>query len=1078
MSWRASPSRPAPPVTSTSLDSLFVSSSSSSSRTSRPGLRVSGGASGSSSTSSSSSSSTSAISLLTRQKAEFDDDSASVRSGRNVSGSSSTWGRSRSASTATNSSVRTATSSKTLVNGHRTPSRGNSAESNLSATAQGKQKQQQSSDSDKGPGSISNGPKGLHPNSHIDKRPKLVKTVSSSTNSTNSATSIASSSSTSQVARKSSWLWRSNDPPKETFTKMTDEPPAKPIITTGIPSERPPISIVASNPRIDNNNSQASILSSSAASSTPPQVFHTPDPSPTKPTRRESYDDTTMPPPPMPKRGWFGSVKAVPPAEPAEPTPAQATVEPTLEPAPKQVDHGEGKPRTSKLPLPMGAPPPQAGASRGTSWFGWGAEPEPAEPSGSNTQAELQLAPDYSTDGSEKGEGTLKKEGTRSAETLRTPRTSSENKSWLRSIWGEPPPTNTTSRSSTEEPDATVMNADTLLPSSASTASSTSTVEEPLPQPITMPAPAAKSSSWFGRRHGDIAGQTPSTAASSLNLPPALAAVARPAGGLVSSAASTRSRTSTTDRSAPSSPHLGAQPDNAPVKPLTGSIRGGASTRVGPYEPDAPFENLVLPTFRDTFERLPRSRKVEKSKLTKAVSAVSAYFFHQPPPMEMSAHGPGDKPVRDEPAAKLPKSLEIMGEPSHLGRVKRVVTIGVHGWFPNPRLRSVFGEPTGTSVKFATMMHDAVHSYLVDHDMTSFNIQAIALEGQGEVEARVEKHLQQIVDRAEWIEALQKADAVFLATHSQGTVVSTQLLAKLLERGIIVGHKTHMLAMCGISQGPFVYLSQSFVLTPYFNYLESAPARELFEFQSPDSAQTIKFLESLRITLAHGIKITATGSINDQVVPLYSALFSGIVHPGILRAVYIDSQAFRTSDFLANLVVFAARLRNAGLHDHDLVYHVSEALAGALMGVGHSKIYEEEEVFTYVILPRLQSQVPEPNFFSLSPSRLAIRYHFETTALHEPPTSLEPPTTQHLDSIPPLSMSFNPRDRRNPYLLTWALRGIIEDPKVRDLFANELQALRDAFESWRPVSKALKEVRLKLEPIHMLPKVNTQQGKL
>ena len=88
----------------------------------------------------------------------------------------------------------------------------------------------------------------------------------------------------------------------------------------------------------------------------------------------------------------------------------------------------------------------------------------------------------------------------------------------------------------------------------------------------------------------------------------------------------------------------------------------------------------------------------------------------------------------------------------------------------------------------------------------------------------------------------------------------------------------------------------------------------------------------------HALKIT-------QVVPLYSALFSGVTHPSILRAVYIDSAAFRTSDFLANLVVFASRLRNAGLTDHDLVYHVSEALAGALTGVGHSKIYEEEEVF-------------------------------------------------------------------------------------------------------------------------------------
>lgn len=88
--------------------------------------------------------------------------------------------------------------------------------------------------------------------------------------------------------------------------------------------------------------------------------------------------------------------------------------------------------------------------------------------------------------------------------------------------------------------------------------------------------------------------------------------------------------------------------------------------------------------------------------------------------------------------------------------------------------------------------------------------------------------------------------------------------------------------------------------------------------------------------------------VNDQVVPLYGALFSSISHPAILRAVFIDSAAFQTSDFLANLVVFAARLRNSGLSDHDLLFHVSEALAGALTGVGHSKLYEAEEVFQYV----------------------------------------------------------------------------------------------------------------------------------
>lgn len=128
--------------------------------------------------------------------------------------------------------------------------------------------------------------------------------------------------------------------------------------------------------------------------------------------------------------------------------------------------------------------------------------------------------------------------------------------------------------------------------------------------------------------------------------------------------------------------------------------------------------------------------------------------------------------------------------------------------------------PNVPSVKFATMMHDAVHSYLESHDVSSFNIQAIALEGQGEVEDRVNKLYSQLVGREEWLKAIKMADAIFVATHSQGSVVSTQLLARMLDQGLITGTQTHLyvarklsshseltvrprsLAMCGIAQGP------------------------------------------------------------------------------------------------------------------------------------------------------------------------------------------------------------------------------------------------------------------------------------
>ena len=59
----------------------------------------------------------------------------------------------------------------------------------------------------------------------------------------------------------------------------------------------------------------------------------------------------------------------------------------------------------------------------------------------------------------------------------------------------------------------------------------------------------------------------------------------------------------------------------------------------------------------------------------------------------------------------------------------------------------------------------------------------------------------------------------------------------------------------------------------------------------------------MQYILNAGVKVLFVASLNDQVVPLYSALFSSLSHPNILRAIFIDAQAFETSaDFMTNLV--------------------------------------------------------------------------------------------------------------------------------------------------------------------------------
>lgn len=146
----------------------------------------------------------------------------------------------------------------------------------------------------------------------------------------------------------------------------------------------------------------------------------------------------------------------------------------------------------------------------------------------------------------------------------------------------------------------------------------------------------------------------------------------------VASSASSRTSSRGDPSSAPNSPRLGPQSDGPPLKPLTGSMK--SSPRPATYEPNPPIENLVLPTFTDTFLRPPRSFAMKKSKLNKAVDLFSAYLFSQPVGSEMEERR-GEEMRKGDPAERLPKSFERMpegGKGRVVAKVKRVVTIGVH----------------------------------------------------------------------------------------------------------------------------------------------------------------------------------------------------------------------------------------------------------------------------------------------------------------------------------------------------------------------------------------------------------------
>lgn len=69
--------------------------------------------------------------------------------------------------------------------------------------------------------------------------------------------------------------------------------------------------------------------------------------------------------------------------------------------------------------------------------------------------------------------------------------------------------------------------------------------------------------------------------------------------------------------------------------------------------------------------------------------------------------------------------------------------------FPAKMLNSVIGEPTGTSVKFANMMGQAVKQFFAEKgvDENDLRLTLMPLEGEGTIESRVDKSVMSWVCR-------------------------------------------------------------------------------------------------------------------------------------------------------------------------------------------------------------------------------------------------------------------------------------------------------------------------------------------
>lgn len=370
-------------------------------------------------------------------------------------------------------------------------------------------------------------------------------------------------------------------------------------------------------------------------------------------------------------------------------------------------------------------------------------------------------------------------------------------------------------------------------------------------------------------------------------------------------------------------------------------------------------------------------------------------------------------------------------------------------------------------------MGEAVRKFFREKgvDEADVRLTLIPLEGEGTIENRVDKLYKAYLSNPAWINDLRRADAIFFAAHSQGCIVTTHLISRMIAQGHIrtahnrdavsrcewafgpiaivpsedskmgrlkVAHltgaeggrqKVAMLAMCGVHLGPFLHISTSSVIGPYLQWFENAAARELFEFQDTESPVSQAYQRALAMILENEVRVLLLSSINDQVVPIYGASFSTATHPLLLRALFVDGASYRAEDFMSNLLCFAFMLRNAGIDDQSLVEHLSEATAGSLTGVGHSSPYDDPSAYS-----------------------LLVKYLFHAGPAPGP--------------LPPLKVEpFSAKDAKNDFELPWIMRALVDAPEINDLFPAEIRQLKESINEWQPNTKALREIKKRLEPM-------------
>jgi hypothetical protein len=180
----------------------------------------------------------------------------------------------------------------------------------------------------------------------------------------------------------------------------------------------------------------------------------------------------------------------------------------------------------------------------------------------------------------------------------------------------------------------------------------------------------------------------------------------------------------------------------------------------GPTPAKASPPNLLMPSVRSTY------KLVENPSILQQITRLLLHG-HQEPVKHVSL-------VKDPP------------------KIKKALAIGIHGLFPAPLLRTIIGQPTGTSIKFANHAAAAIRRWTDKNGSLDCEIEKVALEGEGKIAERVDNLWKLLLN---WIDHVRKADFILVACHSQGVPVAVMLVAKLVEFGVVSNGRIGICAM-------------------------------------------------------------------------------------------------------------------------------------------------------------------------------------------------------------------------------------------------------------------------------------------